>query len=156
MYFAQYMDEHLIHGGDMLNHRHNQPAVENREPPSGIFMKKWFRTNKAIVMYLSNGTLQVNLPLIPQPTLQYLCTKPPHLQPLHLRFQVNFFEDHTKVILSPDNQDYILTYVNNSRSATTYKLLQLRSFGATPDIIERLSYSRRMLENIINIEGEAV
>jgi len=24
-----------------------------------VFMKKWFRTDRAIVMYLSNGTLQV-------------------------------------------------------------------------------------------------
>ena len=64
LYFAQYMDEHLIHGGDMLNHRHKAASsqagiVDTREPPTGIFMKKWFRTGKAIVMYLNNGTLQV-------------------------------------------------------------------------------------------------
>ena len=27
--------------------------------PTGIFMKKWFRTDRGIVMYLNNGTLQV-------------------------------------------------------------------------------------------------
>ena len=64
MYFAQYMDEHLIHGGDMLRHGggDKQPVpVESRDPPSGIFMKKWFRTARAIVMYLNNGTLQVTM-----------------------------------------------------------------------------------------------
>ena len=53
LYFAQYMDEHLIHGGDLIQKR------EERVNPSGIFMKKWFRTGKAIVMYINNGTLQV-------------------------------------------------------------------------------------------------
>ncbi len=57
MYFAQYMDEHLIHGGDV----HTQ-GDGNFIKPTGIFMKKWFRTGKAIVMYLNNGTLQVNVP----------------------------------------------------------------------------------------------
>ncbi|ELT95402.1 hypothetical protein CAPTEDRAFT_72562, partial [Capitella teleta] len=116
MYFAQYMDEHLIHGGDMLNHRQQEP----KEPPSGIFMKKWFRTDRAIVMFMNSGTLQVN-----------------------------FFEDHTKVILSADKEDYTLTYVNNNRSATNYKLSQIRCFGTTAVISERLNYARCMLEKII-------
>ena len=51
LYFAQYMDEHLIHGGDILKPEYVQPTA--------IFMKKWFRTSRAIVMYLNNGTLQV-------------------------------------------------------------------------------------------------
>ncbi len=71
-------------------------------------------------------------------------------------FQVNFFEDHTKVILSPDGQEYLVTFINSSRQAVTYRLLQLRHFGCHPDIAERLSYSKTMLESIINIEGEAV
>lgn len=54
LYFAQYMDEHLIHGGDILQH---EQRPQDLPPP--IFMKKWFRTGKAIVMYLNNGTLQV-------------------------------------------------------------------------------------------------
>jgi polo-like kinase 2 len=121
LYFAQYMDEHLIHGGDILHHR----DVINEA--SCLFMKKWFRTQKAIVMYLNNGTLQVN-----------------------------FFEDHTKVILSPDGQDYLMTFINSSRQAVTFRLLQLRHFGCHPDIMERLTYARSMLESIINVEGEAV
>ena len=54
MYFAQYMDEDLIHGGDMLVKKDERQML-----PLAVFMKKWFRTNRAIVMYLNNGTLQV-------------------------------------------------------------------------------------------------
>ena len=61
------MDEHLIYGGDILAQR---PAIVCPPPGTaivggtGIFMKKWFRTGKAIVMYLNNGTLQVRLPSV--------------------------------------------------------------------------------------------
>lgn len=70
--------------------------------------------------------------------------------------QVNFFEDHTKVIISPDAQDYLVTFINSSRQAVNYRLLQLRHFGCTPVLRDRLVYARSMLESIINIEGEAV
>ena len=65
LYFAQYMCEHLIHGGDLLQHqqrdreRQQQQQQQRARAPTSIFMKKWFRTSKAIVMYLSSGTLQV-------------------------------------------------------------------------------------------------
>ena len=55
MYFAQYMDEHLIHGGDLLVKKEDKDHVV----PPAIFMKKWFRTGRAIVMFLNTGTLQV-------------------------------------------------------------------------------------------------
>lgn len=71
--------------------------------------------------------------------------------------QVNFFEDHTKVVLSPsEGQDYLVTYINSQRQAVSYRLLQFRHFGCHADIAHRLSYARRELENIINITGEAV
>ena len=67
LYFAQYMGEHLIHGGDLLHHQGGaakSSSVPTAPPPSAIFMKKWFRTSKAIVMYLNNGTLQVGIGVI--------------------------------------------------------------------------------------------
>jgi len=66
VYFAQYMDEHLIHGGDMLQSKKESVSLPHTSTDTtapgmgGVFMKKWFRTNKAIVMYLNNGTLQVS------------------------------------------------------------------------------------------------
>ena len=73
-----------------------------------------------------------------------------------ISFQVNFFEDHTKVIVSPDGQDYLVTYINSSRQAVNFRLLQLRHFGCSTVLQERLVYARSMLESIINIEGQAV
>ena len=46
------MDDHLVPGGDIIT----RPTVTQDD---AIFLKKWFRTSRAIVMYLSNGTLQV-------------------------------------------------------------------------------------------------
>ena len=61
IYFSQYMDKHLIYGAE-VDASKRQTAL-NCGPSAayngGIFMKKWFRTDRAIVMHLSNGTLQV-------------------------------------------------------------------------------------------------
>ena len=54
-YFARYMDEHLIQGGDLEYSSCSDPATWS----AAVFLKKWFRTAKAIVLYLSDGTLQV-------------------------------------------------------------------------------------------------
>ncbi len=70
--------------------------------------------------------------------------------------QVNFFEDHTKVIISPEGQDYLVTYINSHRQSANYRLLGLRHFGCNNQLQERLMYARSMLESIMNIEGEAV
>jgi serine/threonine protein kinase len=122
LYFAEYMDTHLIPGGNV------HLLTSGYDRPAPIFMKKWFRTDRAIVMYLSNGTLQVN-----------------------------FLDDHTKIIISPDsNQDYLVTYVNSGRQAVSFLLTAIRHFGCTSDVIESLRYACRMLECIINVDGESV
>jgi len=60
VYFSQYMDEHLIYGADVTpSRRHTFGCDPSSMSPAGVFMKKWFRTDRAIVMHLSNGTLQV-------------------------------------------------------------------------------------------------
>jgi len=70
---------------------------------------------------------------------------------------VNFLDDHTKLIInSESSQDYVVTYVNSSRHATSYQLTALRHFGMTPDVMDRLQYASDMLERIIGIEGETV
>jgi len=53
LYFAEYMSTHLSTGGNI-----GQSHVARDDTP--VFMKKWFRTDRAIVMYLTNGTLQVH------------------------------------------------------------------------------------------------
>jgi hypothetical protein len=56
-HFSQYMDEHLTEGGD-IKHQ-SQVAVANRHKSTVPHMKRWVRTNTAIIMELCNGTLQV-------------------------------------------------------------------------------------------------
>ena len=62
IYFSQYMDEHLIFGANVDPSKHE--TTVNCSPSAlsagGVFMKKWFRTDRAIVMHLSNGTLQAS------------------------------------------------------------------------------------------------
>lgn len=72
VYFSQYMDEHLIYGagvdgGSKSTHNSNGVLIENSElnmcsglTTSAVFMKKWFRTDRAIVMHMNNGTLQAS------------------------------------------------------------------------------------------------
>ena len=70
---------------------------------------------------------------------------------------MNFLDDHTKLIVNSESgQDYVVTYVNSARHATSFHLTALRHFGATPDVMDRLQYAADMLERIINVDGESV
>jgi len=63
IYFSQYMDEHLIYGAEVDASKRQMTfnyGPSPMSPATGVFMKKWFRTDRAIVMHLSNGTLQVS------------------------------------------------------------------------------------------------
>ena len=63
-YFAQYMDENLTEGGE--GSRAGAGAIKT---PSGVTrsnpniaipqIKRWIRAPKAIIMHLTNGTIQV-------------------------------------------------------------------------------------------------
>ncbi|WAR23042.1 PLK1-like protein, partial [Mya arenaria] len=119
MYFAKYMDEHLIQGGNL------ECSKDSDDISVGsLCLKKWFRTAKAIVLYLSDGTLQVN-----------------------------FFDDHTKIILSYMRNDYFVTYIDEERRATTYSMVHLIQDGCQRDILDRMTFSRSMLKNLVDIEG---
>ncbi|KAH9524170.1 Serine/threonine-protein kinase plk1 [Bulinus truncatus] len=119
-YFARYMDEHLINGGDL----ESSNSSDSVSWSGSMFLKKWFRTAKAIVMYLSDGTLQVN-----------------------------FFDDHTKLILSSNRSDYLVTYIDQERVARTYCLAHIKQEGCAMDIYERMTFAKSMLKNLVDIEG---
>jgi len=54
-YFRSYMSEHLLKtGGDV--ERPADDIIQGRLP----FLRTWFRTKNAIVLFLSNGTIQIN------------------------------------------------------------------------------------------------
>lgn len=65
-YFRSYMQENLVKAGASIPSREGDDLI--RLP----FLRQWFRTSRAVVMHLTNGTLQVN-----------------------------YFRDHVKLILCP-------------------------------------------------------
>jgi len=65
-YFRSYMQENLVKAGASI------PSREGDELIRLPFLRQWFRTSRAVVMHLTNGTLQVN-----------------------------YFRDHVKLILCP-------------------------------------------------------
>uniref|UniRef100_A0A5S6QX90 Serine/threonine-protein kinase PLK n=1 Tax=Trichuris muris TaxID=70415 RepID=A0A5S6QX90_TRIMR len=91
-------------------------------------LRTWFRTRSAIVLHLNNGTVQVN-----------------------------FFHDHTKIILCPLMG--AVTFLDENRNFKTYKLVQLQKYGCDADLAARLRYAKSMIERLIvrsSSTGQAV
>ncbi|UJR21968.1 hypothetical protein I4U23_025036 [Adineta vaga] len=82
------------------------------------FVKIWFRTRNAIVFYLANGTLQIN-----------------------------FFQDHTKIILCPLMG--AVTYINEHREIHTYRLPTLEQYGCSKQLFTRIKYAKSMMDRIL-------
>ncbi|CAH8472729.1 unnamed protein product [Heterobilharzia americana] len=82
------------------------------------FLRKWFRTRSAIVLHLSNGTLQIN-----------------------------FFDDHAKIILCP--LMHAVTYIDANRDFRTYRFKHLRNFGLSTDLANRLRYAATMIDRLL-------
>lgn len=61
------------------------------------------------------------------------------------RKQVNFYHDHTKIILCSQNDEYLLTYINEERVSTTLRLSALLRYGCSPDLRSRMEYALNML-----------
>ena len=60
LYFRRYMDENLRLEKEILSLPDAGDAkVDSND--DAVFMKKWYRTEEAIIMQLSNGTVQVNI-----------------------------------------------------------------------------------------------
>ena len=57
-YFMNYMKEHLLKAGA------NMQIREGDELSRIPFLRTWFRTSRAVVMFLTNGTLQVSPEII--------------------------------------------------------------------------------------------
>lgn len=57
-YFRSYMQENLVKAGASIPSREGDDLI--RLP----FLRQWFRTSRAVVMHLTNGTLQVISALI--------------------------------------------------------------------------------------------
>ena len=65
---------------------------------------------------------------------------------LHL-FQINFFQDHTKIILCPLMQ--AVTYIDEKRDFHVFKLSGIEKYGCTRELASRLRYARTMVERLM-------
>ncbi|XP_078417072.1 serine/threonine-protein kinase PLK3 [Cetorhinus maximus] len=110
-YFANYMEENLMEGGDLP-----RTFLEDCHDPS-LFLLQWVKTDHSLLMLFSNGTLQVN-----------------------------FYHDHTKLILCKADRSYLLTYINKDRFAYTYKLSTIMELGCSQELYNRLTYTLKLLQ----------
>uniref|UniRef100_A0A672Z620 Serine/threonine-protein kinase PLK n=1 Tax=Sphaeramia orbicularis TaxID=375764 RepID=A0A672Z620_9TELE len=112
-YFRNYMSEHLLKAGANIARREGDELA--RLP----YLSLWFRTKSAIVLHLTNGTVQIN-----------------------------FFQDHTKLILCPLMG--AVTYIDEKRDFRTYKLSLLEEFGCSVELATRIRYAKLMVEKLLD------
>uniref|UniRef100_A0A671PSN8 polo kinase n=1 Tax=Sinocyclocheilus anshuiensis TaxID=1608454 RepID=A0A671PSN8_9TELE len=98
-------------------------SCEAQPPPSSSpLLLQWIKTDHALVMLFDNRTLQVN-----------------------------FYTDHTKIILSKtSDSSYLLTYISKERVSYSYPLNVLSQWGCSPEIRQRLHYVVQLLQHYTN------
>lgn len=122
-YFAQYMDENLTEGGEGGKGSRSN-TIRTAASSSIPQIKRWIRTPKAIIMHLTNGTIQVN-----------------------------YFKDHTKLIVGGERQ-FVVTYINSERQSRSWTLPDLARKGASPQVRERLTYVASVLEEFAELDEQ--
>ncbi|XP_069503491.1 serine/threonine-protein kinase PLK1 [Ambystoma mexicanum] len=118
-YFRNYMSEHLLKAGANITPREGDELA--RLP----YLRTWFRTRSAIILHLSNGTVQIN-----------------------------FFQDHTKIILCPLMA--AVAYIDEKREFSTFKLSLIEEHGCCKELASRLRYARTMVEKLMNTRAGSV
>ncbi|XP_031834532.1 serine/threonine-protein kinase PLK1 isoform X2 [Nomia melanderi] len=124
--FTQYMDNYMTEGGEIKEYRAVPKQSKNVCIPR---MRRWLRTDKTIVMELT-------VPLL----------------------QVNFFEDHTKLVVSQESpsRGYLITYIDTSRRTSSYWLNDIRDFGCTSDLYERLYYVCKLSREFAELHNNTI
>ncbi|KAL6490205.1 hypothetical protein MHYP_G00005500 [Metynnis hypsauchen] len=93
-------------------------CVEQPPPTACLLLLQWMKTEHALVMLFNNGSLQVN-----------------------------FYTDHTKVILCKSSDSYLLTYISRERVSYSYPLSILRECGCSSELRHRLRYVVQLLQH---------
>lgn len=112
-YFSNYMERHLLKGGDLKDASKHDVFSEM------AIIDIWFRTDKAMIMYLSDGTLQVN-----------------------------FLSDHTKIIINPEQNQDVVTFINQNRESHVTSLRSISKRGCNDDVNDRLQYCLMVLHKL--------
>uniref|UniRef100_A0A671PWD0 Serine/threonine-protein kinase PLK n=1 Tax=Sinocyclocheilus anshuiensis TaxID=1608454 RepID=A0A671PWD0_9TELE len=91
-------------------------------PSSSPLLLQWIKTDHALVMLFDNRTLQVN-----------------------------FYTDHTKIILcKTSDSSYLLTYISKERVSNSYPLNVLSEWGCSSELRQRLHYVVQLLQHYTN------
>jgi polo-like kinase 1 len=61
--------------------------------------------------------------------------------------QINFFQDHTKVIICPLMS--AISYIDENKTFRTYRLPLIEHYGCSKDLHSRLRYAKTMTERLI-------
>uniref|UniRef100_T1J1L9 polo kinase n=1 Tax=Strigamia maritima TaxID=126957 RepID=T1J1L9_STRMM len=69
-----------------------------------------------------------------------------------LQAQLNFFKDHTKIIISDGNDGLLVSYIDENRSCRTFPLLHLIQDCCPSLIFQRLLHVRSMLRDFAQLE----
>merc|ERR1719351_241953 len=117
-YFMNYMKEHLLKAGAGMQMREGDEL--SRIP----FLRTWFRTSRAVVMHLTNGTMQIN-----------------------------FFKDHTKIILCPLLG--AVTYIDETRKNRTFRFDLLERYGCSQELSSRMAYAYDKVETMLSSRNES-
>nr|XP_033786758.1 serine/threonine-protein kinase PLK2 [Geotrypetes seraphini] len=91
------------------------PSVVDVRRPR-LYLLQWLKSDKALMMLFNDGT-----------------------------FQVNFYHDHTKIIICNQSEEYLLTYINEERISTTFRLTTLLISGCSVELKTRMEYALNML-----------
>lgn len=62
-------------------------------------------------------------------------------------FQINFFHDHTKIILCP--LMIAVTYIDAKKDFRTFRMPLIEQFGCCTDLVSRLRYAKTMVEKLL-------
>ncbi|KAF6126447.1 polo like kinase 2 [Phyllostomus discolor] len=81
-----------------------------------LYLLQWLKSDKALMMLFNDGT-----------------------------FQVNFYHDHTKIIICSQDEEYLLTYINEDRLSATFRLTALLMAGCSLELRHRMGYALNML-----------
>uniref|UniRef100_A0A8C1TC20 polo kinase n=1 Tax=Cyprinus carpio TaxID=7962 RepID=A0A8C1TC20_CYPCA len=97
-------------------------SEDQPSPSSSPLLLQWIKTDHALVMLFDNRTIQVN-----------------------------FYTDHTKIILSKSSDSsYLLTYISKERVSYSYPLNVLSQWGCSPELRQRLHYVVQLLQHYTN------
>jgi hypothetical protein len=62
-------------------------------------------------------------------------------------FQINFFKDHTKIIICPLLGG--VTYIDEQRRPRTYNLEMIEKYGCSAELASRLTYTLEKVETML-------